>query len=85
VRGVPWFATTLGGSAAERTFSCLMKRARMSAAGTANEFVNPDRTLAQKGLAFPSKESVYVDARGVENEPRTPFAPSIGSIRGSSW
>ena len=59
--------------------------ARMTAADRTSEFVNSDCALAQKGLAFPSKESVYVDVRGVKNDRRTPFAPSIASIRGSSW
>jgi hypothetical protein len=63
-RGVRWFAPTLGASAAERMFSCLRKWARMSAAGTVNEFVNPDRTLAKKGLAFHSNQSVCADVRG---------------------
>jgi hypothetical protein len=40
---------------------------------------------AQKELAFSSKQSVYVDVRGVEIDCRTPFAPSIASIRGLSW
>ena len=40
---------------------------------------------AQKRLAFPLKESVYADVRGAKNDRRTPFAPSIASIRGSSW
>jgi hypothetical protein len=33
-------------------------------------------------LAFPLKESVYADVRRVKNDRRTPFAPSIASIRG---
>jgi hypothetical protein len=39
----------------------------------------------EKRLAFPVKESVYADVRGAKNDRRTPFAPSIASIRGSSW
>ena len=47
--------------------------------------VQNERASVLKGLAFSSKESVYVDVRGVKNDRRTPFAPSIASIRGSSW
>ena len=43
------------------------------------------RAPAQKELAFPSKESVYVDVREAKNDQRTPFAPPIASIRGFSW
>jgi hypothetical protein len=57
----------------------------MTAAYRTGEFVNSDRALAKKGLAFPSKQSVYVDVREAKNDRRTPFAPSIASIRGSSW
>jgi hypothetical protein len=44
-----------------------------------------ERASTQKRLAFPLKESVYADVRGAKNDRRTPFAPSIASIRGSSW
>jgi hypothetical protein len=43
------------------------------------------RASKQKGLAFPLKESVYVDVRRLKNDRRTALAPSIASIRGSSW
>jgi hypothetical protein len=43
------------------------------------------RASKQKGLAFPLKKSVYADVRGVKNDRRTALAPSIASIRGSSW
>jgi len=38
-----------------------------------------------KRLAFPSKESVYVDVGRLSMTGGHPFAPSIASIRGSSW
>jgi hypothetical protein len=36
----------------------------MTAADRTGEFVNSDCALAKKGLAFPSKQSMYVDVRG---------------------
>ena len=36
----------------------------MTAADRTSEFVNSDCALAKKGLAFPSKHSMYVDVRG---------------------
>jgi hypothetical protein len=64
--------------------------ARISAADRMSGFVNSDCTLAKKGLAFRSKESVYAVVGGRRSgrgtlRPGDRADPGLASVRGRNW